>query len=137
MLAEPSTLTIHDHSARAFMVFNEVQIVAEIEIEYRGGGWWKAWLDDGVPAKPEDPWYPDYPSYVSRSLADAQAWAASTMEEQADKARATCGCGTDGMDDPPGRGNFACGVMSPHGISTTITDGDGNDVTDDYRLNRM
>lgn len=131
MPAEPTTLTIHDHPARWFAVGNEADFVAEITVEYRGGGWWRAQLGTGAPRTEEHGTY--------RSLADAQAWAASTMEEQADKARATCAeiCGTDGTDTDRRPGDFACGVMNPHGVSTTITDGDGNDVTDDYRLNRM
>lgn len=137
MTAEPKTLTIHDNPARVFTVSNEVQIVAEIEIEYRGGGWWRAWLDNEEPIQPGDPSYPLYPNYVSRSLSDVQRWAVTTMEEQADKARATCECGTDGMDIPKGSGNFQCGVMSPHGISISVTDADGNDLTQDYYINGM
>lgn len=129
MPAEPKNLTLSDHPARWFAVGNESDFVATITVEYRGGGWWRAQLNTGAPRTEEHGTY--------RSLADAQRWAASTMEEHADKARATCECGTDGNDDPPGSGAFQCGVLSPHGISTTITDGDGNDVTDDYQLNRM
>lgn len=128
MPAEPTTLTLSDHPARWFAVSNESDFVAQITVEYRGGGWWRAQLDTGAPRTEEHGTY--------RSLADTQRWAAATMEEQAAKARATCECGTDG-EDTSGNGNFACGVLSPHGISTTITDADGCDVTDDYRLNRM
>lgn len=129
MPAEPRTLTIHDHPARTFMVGNEADIVATIKVEYRGGGWWCAQLDTGAPRDEEH--------FTTRSLADAQRWAASTMEEHADKARATCECGTDGSDDDRRPGDFACGVMSPHGISVTVTDADGNDVTQDYYINGM
>ncbi len=129
MSAEPKTLTIHDNPARYFTVSNEVEEYARIEIEYQGGGWWRAWLDTGGP---------DKPTYASRGLADVQRWAASTMEEQADTARAECAeiCGTDG-EDTTGNGTFACGVMSPHGISVSVLDGDGNDVTQDYYNNGM
>jgi hypothetical protein len=128
MTSEPRTLTIHDNPARRFTVSNESGFVAEIDIEYRGGGWWRAELNDGGDPRKRE-------RYTSRSLADVQRWAATTMEEQADKARATCSCGTNGMDDPIGSGNFACGVLSPHGISVMVTDGDGTDVTQDYLIN--
>lgn len=132
MPAEPKTLDIrHDNPARVFMVSNEVQIIAVLGVVYRGGGWWRAGYTEDIPK--------DAPHYTTRSLSGAQKWCASTMEELADKARADCAetCGTDGTDTDRRPGDFACGVTSPHGISTTITDGDGNDVTDDYRLNRM
>jgi hypothetical protein len=130
MTAEPSTLTIHDNPARIFYVANEAQIIAEIEVEYRGGGWWRAQLDTGAPRREE--------YSASRSLSWVQRWAAATMEEQAEKARADCAkiCGTDG-EDTSGNGTFACGVMSPHGISITVSDGDGNDLTQDYLINGM
>lgn len=129
MTAEPKTLTHHDNPARTFTVSTESDIAATIEIEYRGGGWWRAALDTGGPHRP---------SYTSRWLSWVQQWAASTMEEQADRAREECAkiCGTDGQDTD-GNGNFACGVMSPHGISISVSDGDGNDVTQDYLINGM
>lgn len=132
MPAEPSTLTIHDNPARYFYVTNEVQEIARIEVVYRGGGWWSAFLSTGSTVDP------DRDAYPSRSLRDVQKWAAATMEEQADKARAECAekCGTDG-EDTSGNGNFACGVMSPHGISVGVTDGDGNDLYQDYLTNGM
>lgn len=129
MPAEPKTLTIHDNPAREFRVANESDIVAVIEVEYRGGGWWRAYADNGGPERP---------TYASRSLADTQRWAASTMEEQADTARSDCAeiCGTDG-EDTDGNGNFACGVMSPHGVAVSVLDGDGDDRTQDYYINGM
>lgn len=128
---EPSTITYQDNPARYFEVSNETDIVATIEVEYRGGGWWRATLDDGGDPRKR-------PTAAYRSLSDAQRWAAATMEEQANKARATCAeiCGTDGQDIS-GNGNFACGVMSPHGVSIGVHDGDGNDVTQDYLINGM
>lgn len=129
MTAEPKTLTISDNPARYFYVTNESQEIVNIEVEYRGGGWWRATLDTGGP---------DNPTTASRELSWVQKWAASTMEEQADKARAACAeeCGTDGQDTS-GHGNFACGVMSPHGISIGVADGDGNDRYQDYLTNGM
>jgi hypothetical protein len=126
MPSEPRTLTHLDNPARTFMVSNESDIIFTAAVEYRGGGWWCGYADTT-----DDP-----DVYNSRSIADAQRWAATTMEEQADKARATCGCGTDG-EDTTGNGNFACGVLSPHGISVTVTDADGNDLTQDYYINGM
>lgn len=125
---EPRTLTHLDNPARYFSVSNESDEIASVTVSYRGGGWWRATLDDGSPGKRA--------YYTARSLSDAQRWAASTMEEQADKARATCECGTDGSDTN-GFGRFACGVMSPHGISVTVSDGPGNDLTQDYLINGM
>jgi hypothetical protein len=58
----------------------------------------------------------------------------SVADQSASKAREECAkiCGTDGEELTPGRGNFACGVMSPHGISVQITK-DGRDATgEDY-----
>jgi len=132
MTAEPSTLTHLDNPARHFSVSSENGFVTEIEVTYRGGGWWRAQLNTGAPRTEEH--------CTSRSLRTAQKWAATTMEEHADTARATCEretCKTDGMDDPQGSGNFACGVLSPHGISVQVTDGDGNDLTQDYLNNGM
>jgi hypothetical protein len=128
MPTEPKTLTIHDNPARRFHVANESDITAEIEIEYRGGGWWRAELDFGAPE--------DRPYYVSQRLSWVQQWAARTMEDQADIARAACKtiCGTDG-EDTSGHGNFACGVMSPHGVSVGVSDADGNDLLQDYLIN--
>jgi hypothetical protein len=130
MSAEPSTLTVHDNPARYFSVSNEVDEVAAIEVTYRGGGWWRAQLNTGAPHAEE--------YSASRSLRDVQKWAAATMKEQADKAREDCAkiCGTDGQDTT-GNGTFACGVMSPHGVSVSVSDGDGNDVTQDYLINGM
>lgn len=130
MPAEPRTLTIHDNPAREFRAVHESGIIAVIVVEYRGGGWWRAHFDEGGA--------PDSAAYISRSLSDTQRWAASTMEEQADTARADCAkiCGTDG-EDTSGNGTFACGVLSPHGISVTVTDGDGDDLTQDYYTNGM
>lgn len=127
---EPRTLTYLDNPARYFYVGNETGEIASITVTYRGGGWWRAELDTGAPR--------DEDRYVSRSLADCQRWAAATMEEQADKARADCAkiCGTDG-EDVSGNGNFACGVLSPHGISVAVSDADGNDLTDDSHHNGM
>lgn len=129
MSAEPSTLTTHDNPARYFYVGNESGEIATITVTYRGGGWWRAQLDTGAPRDEE--------YSAARELSWVQRWAATTMEEQADKARATCGCGTDGSDIPEGSGNFQCGVMSPHGISVSVTDADGNDLTQDYLINGM
>lgn len=42
--------------------------------------------------------------------------------------RRACLCGTDGLESHPGKGDFACGVLSPHGIHIQVTDGD-RDVT--------
>lgn len=55
----------------------------------------------------------------------------ATAERAADKARAACAkiCGTNG-EDTDGRGNFACGVLSEHGIHIQITQ-DGRDVSHD------
>ena len=58
----------------------------------------------------------------------------SVAEESADRARTECAeiCGTDGEELTPGRGDFACGVMNPHGISVQVVE-DGRDVTgEDY-----
>lgn len=128
MSAEPSTLTIHDNPARIFRVSNESDIIAEIEIEYQGGGWWRATLDDGSPGVRQ--------TYASRALHDVQRWAAAITQEQADAVRAECAeiCGTDG-EDTTGNGTFACGVMNPHGISIAVSDGEGNDLTQDYLIN--
>lgn len=130
MPAEPKTLTIHDNPARLFTVSNESGFIAEIEIEYRGGGWWRADCDDGGDPRKR-------PSCTSRDLHWVQKWAAATMHEQEQKAIDACAaiCGTDGSDDPPGSGAFACGVLSPHGISFSVLDGDGNDCTQDYLIN--
>ncbi|WP_413114820.1 hypothetical protein ACK1X7_07385 [Streptomyces sp. CY1] len=51
-------------------------------------------------------------------------------EGQAERARQACPCGTDGQEVTPGRGDFRCGVLSPHGISIQITE-NGRDVTAD------
>lgn len=41
-------------------------------------------------------------------------------------------CGTDGQEETPGRGNFRCGTLHPHGIFMQIME-DGKDVTEqDY-----
>lgn len=128
MPTEPKTLTHHDNPAREFRAVHESGIAAVIVIEYRGGGWWRAYFDEGAA--------PDSPDYTSRSLADTQKWAASTMEEHADTARATCECGTDGADTTS-NGTFACGVLNPHGISVSVLSGDGDDLTQDYYINGM
>lgn len=128
MAVEPSTLTIHDNPAREFRVANESQIIAVIEIEYRGGGWWRGWLDADE--------HKDNQTYASRSLSDVQKWAVGAMQWQETKAAGECVkiCGTDG-EDTSGHGNFACGVMSPHGISIQVLDADGDDLTQDYLIN--
>lgn len=112
--------------AREFRVSDESDIIAVIEIEYRGGGWWRAvpYKGDGVDR-----------SATFRSKIDAERHAAVLMEEWAQEARDTCSCGTDGEDDPPGSGNFACGVLSPHGVSVCVVAPDGYDVTQDYLTN--
>jgi hypothetical protein len=53
-------------------------------------------------------------------------------EQVAAKERVKCAriCGTDGEESAPGKGDFACGVLSPHGIHIQITEGD-RDVTGD------
>lgn len=56
--------------------------------------------------------------------------AAACMERE----REACAviCETDGKELSPGRGDFACGVLSEHGIHLQIFE-DGQDVTDsDY-----
>lgn len=128
---EPRNIDSSENPARTFMVSNEVQNVAEITVEYRGGGWWAVHTDnDGPRTKPEM-----FRGWIgSSALRRAQQFAAMIMEEQADTARATCECGTDGQDTS-GNGNFACGVMSPHGISVTVSDLHGNDITQDYYIN--
>lgn len=129
MPTEPQTLTVHDNPARRFHVSNEQQIVADIEIEYRGGGWWRGYADlDG----------PDNQTYASRSLRNVQLWAVGVMQWQETAAREECAkiCGTDG-EDTSGHGNFACGVLSPHGISIGVSDADGNDLLQDYLINGM
>ncbi|AZU97305.1 hypothetical protein SEA_PHREDRICK_266 [Streptomyces phage Phredrick] len=52
-----------------------------------------------------------------------------TAERMEAKFIAECAaeCGTDGMDEN-GNGNFACGVLSPHGIHIQVTEG-GYDIT--------
>lgn len=130
---EPRNLT-DENPARTFTVSNEVMVIADITVEYRGGGWWGVDVDTGAPGprKPEL-----FRGWIgSSALRRAQQYAATTMEEQAAKARATCECGTDGQD-ASGNGNFACGVMSPHGISIQVSDADGNDLTQDYLINGM
>lgn len=37
-------------------------------------------------------------------------------------------CETDGQEETPGRGNFKCGVLSPHGIHIQVTE-NGYDIT--------
>ncbi|MFB7906379.1 hypothetical protein ACFC1T_08130 [Kitasatospora sp. NPDC056076] len=51
-------------------------------------------------------------------------------EETAERARKGCAkyCETDGEEENPGRGDFRCGVLSPHGISIQVVDG-AYDVT--------
>jgi hypothetical protein len=49
-------------------------------------------------------------------------------EEMREEFRSACAaiCGTDGMDEN-NNGNFACGVLSPHGIHIQVTE-NGYDV---------
>lgn len=59
------------------------------------------------------------------------------MEREADKAREYCRrnfCHTNGQEQTPGKGDFKCGVLSEHGISTQVVEGD-DDVTQDYLIN--
>lgn len=128
---EPRNLD-DENPARTFTVSMEIGVFATIIVEYRGGGWWGVDADTGAPGprKPEL-----FRGWIgSSALRRAQQYAAIIMEEQADKARATCECGTDGQDTS-GNGNFACGAMSPHGISVRVYDVHGNDMTDDYGHN--
>lgn len=57
----------------------------------------------------------------------AEAEAAEAREREA------CAklCETDGQEDHPGRGDFRCGVMSPHGIHIQVSE-DGEDITSHY-----
>ncbi len=52
----------------------------------------------------------------------AEAVAAIALEAQ------RCPCGTDGQEATPGKGNFTCGALSPHGLHIQIIE-DGVDVT--------
>lgn len=52
-------------------------------------------------------------------------------ERQEAKAMTDCEqnfCETDGQEETPGRGNFKCGVLSPHGIHIQVTE-NGYDIT--------
>lgn len=52
-------------------------------------------------------------------------------ERRAEMAARDCeqnGCETDGQENTPGRGDFKCGVMSPHGIHIQVIE-NGEDVT--------
>lgn len=135
MNAEPRWASdLSESPARTFHVANETEIIATIEIDYRGGGWWAVHVDNGGP-RPEPELFRGW--IGSSALRRAQQYAAIITGEIADQARADCAkiCGTDGTDTDRRPGDFACGVMSPHGISYTVSDVDGNDMTQDYDLN--
>lgn len=55
----------------------------------------------------------------------------SKAEEKLEHFRSECAkeCGTDGMDEN-NNGNFACGVLAPHGIHIQVTE-NGRDVSHD------
>lgn len=130
MTAEPSTLDLSQRqSVREIRIANESDIIATIEIEYRGGGWWRGTCDDGGDPRERQ-------TYASRRLSEVQYWAVGAMDWQERKAIDACAkiCGTDG-EDTTGNGTFACGAMSPHGIHSTLYNRDGDDITQDYLIN--
>jgi len=58
----------------------------------------------------------------------------SMAEEQAERERKACAvlCGTDGKESYPGRGDFICGTLHPHGIFVQIIEDDEDATTRDY-----
>ena len=57
----------------------------------------------------------------------------AAAERSAGTARRECqkNCRTNGQEVTPGRGDFKCGVLSPHGVSIQVIDEDGCDRSND------
>lgn len=114
---------------RVYSVNDESDWIRDYAVTYQGGGWFRVEVSDSCGTFGLQTTYKGF-----RTERDAERMAGSLMEEAADNARKTCGCGLDADAGHDGNGSYECGVLAPHGIHVHVSE-DGCDVTQDYEIN--